>query len=237
MDPRKLRLPPWLVMFAAPADGGGGEPGDDEDPDDGPDDDGEPGDDEVLGPKGTKALAAMKDRARKAEREARAFKALGLTPEQIQALADGSGKPDDGEGDADKIAAAVAKATKDAEREANTKAAQRVLRSEIRAQASATFEDPSDALAFLDLKDFDLDDDGEPDADQIKEALEDLLARKPRLGKVTAQGGTGGSGSADGGSRNGDRPKQLTREDLKGMSPQAITKAKAEGRLDRLLGR
>ncbi|MFF1684591.1 hypothetical protein [Streptomyces sp. NPDC058254] len=59
---------------------------------------------------------------------------------------------------------------------------QRAVRSEVRALASAEFADPDDAHAFLDLDAF-VSEDGEIDADGIREGLTDLLKRKPHLAK------------------------------------------------------
>lgn len=63
------------------------------------------------------------------------------------------------------------------------KAAQaRAVRSEVRALAAGEFADPDDAHAFLDLDTF-VGDDGEIDADGIRDSLTDLLKRKPHLAK------------------------------------------------------
>lgn len=59
---------------------------------------------------------------------------------------------------------------------------QRAVRSEVRALAAAEFADPDDAHAFLDLDAF-VSEDGEIDADGIREGLTDLLKRKPHLAK------------------------------------------------------
>ncbi|MFD7861863.1 hypothetical protein [Streptomyces sp. NPDC059783] len=59
---------------------------------------------------------------------------------------------------------------------------QRAVRSEVRALAANQFADPDDAHAFLDLDGF-VGADGDVNADGIREALDDLLKRKPHLGK------------------------------------------------------
>lgn len=59
---------------------------------------------------------------------------------------------------------------------------QRAVRSEVRALAAAEFADPDDAHAFLDLDAF-VDDNGDIDADGIREGLAALLTRKPHLAK------------------------------------------------------
>lgn len=61
-------------------------------------------------------------------------------------------------------------------------ASSRIARAEVKALASATFTDAEDAVAFLDLSTY-VDDDGEVDTDAIKTDLDDLLKRKPHLGR------------------------------------------------------
>jgi hypothetical protein len=189
------------------ADGGAGEDADQDQDDDEQDDADE--DDKPLGPKGERALAAMKEKL-KAERAKRRAAEAKLNGE------DADDKPDPG-------AAATARANA------------RILRSEIKAAAAGKFADPKDALRFLDLDSFEVDTDGEVDEDEIAEAIDDLLKKKPYL--AAQSGKPRFQGTGDGGSRKGNgRPSQLSREDLKRMSPEAIVKAKAEGRLNEALG-
>lgn len=75
-------------------------------------------------------------------------------------------------------------------------AGERLLRAEIRAAAVATFADPVDVYRFLDLEHL-VDDDGNPDSDEIDKALEQLLKDKPYLAKDA------GPGDADQGGRRG----------------------------------
>jgi vacuolar-type H+-ATPase subunit I/STV1 len=111
---------------------------------------------------------------------------------------------------------------------------ERIVKAEVRAYAAGKLSDPSDALRFIDLSKFSVSEDGEVDADAISSAIGELIASKPYLG---AQGSTGnGVGiTPPSGRRDGDRPVQLTRADLKGMSPAEIVKAQADGRLADLL--
>lgn len=111
---------------------------------------------------------------------------------------------------------------------------ERILKAEVRASAAGKLSDPSDALRFIDLSKFSVSEDGEVDADAISSAIGELIASKPYLG---AQGSNGnGVGiTPPSGRRDGDRPVQLTRADLKGMSPAEIVKAQADGRLADLL--
>lgn len=63
-----------------------------------------------------------------------------------------------------------------------------ILKSSIKAAAGG-FHDPADAVAFLDLAQFEPDADNEFDAEEISDALTDLLKRKPWLGKTAGQPG------------------------------------------------
>jgi len=120
----------------------------------------------------------------------------------------------------------------EAERKATAAANTRVLQAEIRAAAAGKLADPTDAPLYLDLSTFDVGDNGEVDAEEISDAIDDLLKRKPHL----AAQRTPKFGSSDGGPRNGSRPAQLTEADLKRMTPEQIVKAQSEGRLNDLLG-
>ncbi|MET8824784.1 hypothetical protein ABZX40_17940 [Streptomyces sp. NPDC004610] len=228
-DPDEL-FPVWPVLGGAgddedqDDDGDGGDDGQDDDAgdgDDGQDDDGDgDGDDEAdpegadqLGDAGKKALARMKDRL-KAEKTRR------RQAEDRLRQNTGSGGTDD----------AVAKATAAATAAANA----RVLRAEIRAAAAKKLADPRDALKFLDLGQFEVDADGEADAEEIAEAIEELIKTKPYL---AAQGGKRFQGTGDGGAaRKAGRPKQLSERDLNTMTPEQIVKAQEKGQLDDLLG-
>lgn len=127
------------------------------------DEDDEAADD--LGDKGKQALDRMKAKLR-AERTRRI-----AAEEKAAAKAD--------EDDAAKI-------RREAEVAAVAKANARIVKAEIRAAAAGKLADPADALAFLSVSDFDVDDEGDVDADEIAEAIDDLLRRKPHL---AAQGG------------------------------------------------
>lgn len=212
--------PIWPILGAAEDDDPDGEPGDG-DPDGGddgePDDDGQGDDDpegaDALGEPGKRALAAMKDKL-KAEKARRR--------ELEQQLADKDG--------ADEAATARRKAEAAALARANS----RILKAEIRAAAKGRLNDPKDALTFLNLDQFEVGEDGDIDTEEIDEAIEDLLKAKPYLAAATAKRF---QGSGDGGAaRKASRPKQLTRADLKTMTPEAIDKAREEGRLEDLMG-
>lgn len=161
---------------------------------------------DALGDPGKKALDAMKAKWREERRQRRELEA------QLKGV---SGSVPD-----EKVAEAIAKA--------NT----RIVRSEVKLAAKGKLADPDDAFRFLDLDTFDVDENGDVDADEISEAVDELLKNKPYLG--LAQGGRF-KGSADQGTRKGSQPRQLTREDLRGMTPQQISDAKAKGQLKNLL--
>lgn len=171
---------------------------------------------EALGDPGKKALDAMKaqrNEARKAARE--------LT-KRLEALE----KPA-AENDLDAIKA-------EAEKAANEKANTRIVRAEIRAAAAGKLADPTDAALYIDASQFEVDENGEVDSEEIAEAITELLTRKPHLAG-TATGRF--QGSADQGARKQPpRPSQLSRADLAKMSPESIVKAKKDGRLNDVLG-
>lgn len=196
---RRNGAPIWPVK-------GGSEDGDDSgdgdaDGADGTDDgDGGQDGDEPLGPAGTKALEAEKDKRRKAQSALRPWSSLARelgvkTPEEIKALI--AGKSGDGDGqDVDKV-------RREAVAEATRQAHDRIIRSEVKAAAAGKLADPTDAIRMLDLSQFEVGDDGEVDEDAIGEAIDDLVKKKPYL---AAQGGRRFQGSGDGGHRGDGKP-------------------------------
>lgn len=138
------------------------EPSDD---DEDPADDEEPDGADELGDKGKQALDRMKEKLKteRARRQAAEAKLHDALP------------PDD----AQRLAA-------EAEAKALEKANTRILSAEVRAAATGKLSDPSDALTFIDLTQFEVDDDGEVDREEIATAITDLLTKKPYL---AAQGG------------------------------------------------
>ena len=144
---------------------------------------------ESLGDPGKKALDAMKAKWKAAEDRARAAESAAA-----EALAKAEGK--------EKEYAAEQERRK-VELEALSKANQRILKAEIRAQATAKLADPADALRFMDLSSFEVGDDGEVDAQAITAAIDNLIKQKPYL---AAQGERRFQGSADGGARKESGP-------------------------------
>ncbi|MDX3405532.1 hypothetical protein PV708_04740 [Streptomyces sp. ME02-6977A] len=200
----------------AGADDTGG--GDDED------DDADPDGADQLGDPGKKALDTMKGKWR-GEREKR--RALEAQLAERDKPADGD-QPDQ------------EALVRQAEAKALGRANDRIVRAEVKAAAAGKLADPGDAYRFLDLSQFEVDDDGNVDADEVSDAIEDLLKSKPYL---AAQGGTKPrfQGTADSGARKGTaRPSQLTEADVKRLSAAGkhaeIVKAQNEGRLDDYLG-
>ncbi|MEU6295016.1 hypothetical protein [Streptomyces erythrochromogenes] len=192
-------------------DGDDGQTGDDDGGQDA--DDADPAGADALGDKGKRALASMKGKWRAERDRAR---------ELEQRLAEKDG--------ADEAAAVRRQAEQDAVAKANT----RIIRSEVKAAAKGVLADPADAFKFLDLEQFEVDEDGNLDEDEVADAIQELIKSKPYLAAAPAKRfqGTGDGGAA----RKASRPKQLTRADLKSMSAEAIDRAREEGRLDDLMG-
>lgn len=186
------------------------------------DDDKDAGKPADLGDAGKKALDAMKEKWR-SERDGR--KALEARIAELE-------KPATGEQpDPEKLRA-------EAKAEARAEAMKERVLDKIEAKAAKLFADPEDAVALLGRRADEFVDDGKLDVEAIQDALDELLKKKPHLA-AAAQGGPAKrfSGTGDGGARNGSgRPAQLTEQDLKRMSPEAIVKARADGRLDDLMG-
>lgn len=143
--------------------------------------------------------------------------------EQLQAQLDGREKEFQAEQERREVEAAALE-----------KANQRIRQAEVRAVAAGKLNDPADALLYLDLSSFEVGDDGAVDTEAMTTAVNDLIENKPYL---AAQGGKRFQGSADGGAREESRVAQLSRSDLSGMSTNEINTARAEGRLNSLLGR
>jgi DNA-binding transcriptional MerR regulator len=153
-----------------------------------------------LGDAGQQAIDRMKTERNTARQEAKAYKDLGLSPDEIRALV--AEKNAGTAPDPEKIAREAQKA---ADAAAKDRYDGKARGSEVRAQAAElNFIKPTQALALLDpkdLADIDVDDDGEVDADAVKKLLEKLATDNPHLLKPTdttpdyRSAGIGGSGS------------------------------------------
>lgn len=156
-------------------------------------DDGDTAGADALGDKGKQALDRMKatlkaEKALRLAAERERDEAKGLTAqEQVQREAD---------------SAAVAKANA------------RIVRSEVKTAAKGVLADPADAFKFIDLEQFEVDDDGNVDEDDIAAAIADLVKKKPYL--AAAQGRQQRfQGGADQGARNASQKseeQQLTEQ-------------------------
>lgn len=175
---------------------------------------------EALGDAGKKALSAMKEREKAARARARE---LEREVAELKAAIESRDKSPDEQ--------AIEAARREAEAAALARANERILRSEIKAAAAGKLADPEDAFRYLDLADFEVDESGNVDATEIVDAINELLERKPYLsaqgGRVTLDTGRGKDPAAG----------QLTREDLRHMTPEEIVSAKSAGRLNNVLGR
>ncbi|WP_228979700.1 hypothetical protein [Streptomyces sp. DH12] len=184
-----------------------------------PDEGDDPEGADQLGDPGKKALDSMKDRW-KAERERRR--------ELERQLAERDKPADGDQPDPEAI-------VRQAEQAAMAKANERIVRAEVKAAAAGKLADAADALRFLDLSQFEVDADGQLDAEEVADAIDDLLKTKPYL---AAQSGKTPRfhGTADSGARKGTgRPAQLTEADVKRLAAEGknaeILKAREEGRL------
>lgn len=150
------------------------------DPDPEPDPEGEPGadKDEPLGDKGLKALQAEREKRREADAKRRAAES------RVKELEAGTDE--------------AAKAQLQIERDAVAKANVRIVRSEVKAAATGLLADPADAFSFLDLDQFEVNEDGEVDEDAIAEAIKKLIKTKPYL---AVPDGKKFQGTGDGGAR------------------------------------
>jgi len=168
---------------------------------------------------GKKALDAMKAEVKAAKAEA---KTASDERDRLKAAAEGK----EAEWDADK----KARETSDA------RFSEKYLKAEVKAAATGKLADPSDALRLLDMTKFEVSEDGDVDADAIASAIDALITQKPYL----AAQGARFTGTPDAGARNATGVVQLTDADLNRMAAagddDGIAKAKAEGRLNDVLG-
>lgn len=116
--------------------------------------------------------------------------------------------------------------------EANAAKQDSLLRAAVVAEAAKrNVVDPDAALALMDRSLLEFGDDGTPQ--NIADAMESLLTAKPYL----VGGGNQPRGSADLGARGTAEKSQISREQLKSMSPAEIVEAQNSGALDHLLGK
>lgn len=176
--------------------------------------------DEPLGDAGKKALAAERANVRAAKKESREIRAeLAALKAQLEA----KDKPAD-EQELDRV-------RREAATEATARANARILRSEIKAAAAGKFADPADAIAFLNLDDFDVDENGDVDAEAIEDAISDLLTRKPHL-----SAGKKKFGDVNQSPKAPAQPAQLTLAEYNSLSRDERRKAREAGRVKNIIG-
>ena len=112
---------------------------------------------------------------------------------------------------------------------------QNVLQANVTAAATGKLINPGDALKLIDFSDLTADDQGGYDQKAISKKIDDLVTAHPYLAQGGNKAGLTGiippSGARDGDHQAG----QLTRDDLKNMTPKQIEEARRKGRLDDLL--
>lgn len=178
---------------------------------------------DALGDPGKKALDAMKQKLRDAERSVRESKAELAKRDAAAALKDLPAEE-----------AALSEAEKRGEARATEAANKRILKSELKALATGKLADAADAALYINLDDFAVDDNGDADSEALNDAIAALLERKPHL---AAQKQSRFDGAADQGAKGKDsRPSQLTQTELDRMSPAEVVTAQRSGRLNSLLG-
>jgi hypothetical protein len=173
-------LPSGRIVWPIRGGSGDPEPEPAPEPDPEPEAEPEPDPDTPLGPAGEKALAAEKAKRKEAEAKNRAAR------ERIAELERGGDE--------------AAKEKAEIEKAAMARANARLVRAEVKAAAAGVLADPNDAAQFLDLASFEVGEDGEVDADEVKAAIADLVKKKPYLGVSTAR--------FQGGADQGARKKQ-----------------------------
>lgn len=184
-----------------------------------------------LGDAGKKALDRMKAERKQLKDQLNAYKGLGLSAEDLRALIEKSQE--------DSAKAEQARQRQEAESAALSKANERLIRAEVKAAATGKLANPALALRLLDLKSFDVNDDGEVDSGAISDAISALLESDPYLG--VTQGETKRfQGTGDGGPKGNAGKPQLTRQDVERLAKEGkhaeIEKARQEGRLNDALG-
>lgn len=126
---------------------------------------------------------------------------------------------------------AVEQARREAEAEVLARANARIAAAEFRVLARERGIDPEVAVRLADLSAVEVGESGDIDAGSLASALDSVIEKFPSLVPSRFQG------TADQGARGKDvKPSQLSREDLKDMTPEQVLQADREGRLDRLKG-
>lgn len=159
--------------------------------------------DEPLREAGQRALAAEKEKRRVATSQARTLKReLAERDRRIEAL-EAAQQTGDDQGEEVDLDAVREQAKAEAKAEAKTEVLVERVSAKVEALAARRFQDPEDALAHLtrthEYADF-LDGD-KIDAEAIKEALDELLEKKPYLAVPAQSDSRRFKGSGDGGAK------------------------------------
>lgn len=124
-------------------------------------------------------LEYWKSYARKHEKQAKAnADAARQLAEAQKRLADMDTSKTDQEKQLERVRS---EAAEEARIEATAKANRRIIRSEVKAIAGGKLADPEDAIRFIDLDSFEVDDEGDVDGKAIDKAIAQLLKDKPYL--------------------------------------------------------
>lgn len=174
---------------------------------------------DALGDPGKRALQTMRDQLRAAEQklldisgnntpgEAATFKKKWR--EADKAARDARAEIDKVRREAelrDKPAdeQAIENARAEARAEATTEFHKQLLRAELKAAATGKLADPTDAALYLNLDDFTVTN-GAVDSDELTDAINELLTKKPHL---AADDGTRFKGAGDGGAGAPPKPDE-----------------------------
>ena len=203
----------YAYAGSQPDDGSGGADGGDAG---GEDAGGDPvGDDDGDGEGGEGGLTKALDSERKrSERYRKAYtpwrelnREFGMKPDEIREVLRAAQGGNDGQSEKQSDAKPevnVEEIKRQAIREANARVNEKLVRSAVTVQAAELLRDPSDAARYIDISDYEVDDDGNVDARQIQDDLKALLRDRPYLGKARkGDGQNGGNPDFDGGTRSG----------------------------------
>jgi hypothetical protein len=152
--------------------------------------------DQGLGDAGRKALESERAARKAAEKQLKAMQTeLETTREASLSEAE----------------KAIATARREARAEALTEVNARVIRAEARALATGKLADPNDIENFIDLRGFEVDDEGHVNAKAITKAIDDLIKSKPYLAaqRVGGDADAGARGAAP--SNKGDMNSLIRR--------------------------
>jgi hypothetical protein len=183
---------------------------------------------EVVDPDAGAKTALDKERAARKESDRARKTAEAALVELRQTLADKE-KP------AEEVA--LENARREGREEATKTANAALVRAELKAAATGKVKNPALALKLVDTSAIEVNVDGEVDSDALNEAITKLITDYPEL----AADGSKFSGTADQGAKDkASRPTQISETELARMKAAGddagIVKARAEGRLDDILG-